>query len=104
MLELDGLAAVGDRGGDGAPRTSPSTVRAGEILGIAGVAGNGQRELAEAIDRHATARRRHRSRGGHRLRRATRASAIAAGIAHVPEDRLHTGVAPSLQYRRRTSR
>ena len=47
VLELDGLTAVGDRGGE-ALRDVSLVVRAGEVLGIAGVAGNGQRELAEA--------------------------------------------------------
>ena len=64
---------------------------------IAGVAGNGQRELAEAI----TGMRPRPSGPVHGLRAGScrpgdPRSAIAAGIAHVPEDRLGTGVAPSL--------
>jgi simple sugar transport system ATP-binding protein len=60
------------------------------------VAGNGQRELAEAI----TGMRRPASgtvrvEGG-RLRAGDPRAAIAAGVAHVPEDRLGTAVAPSL--------
>ena len=47
-LEVDGLSAMGDRG-TLAVRTLSLQVRAGEILGIAGVSGNGQRELVEAI-------------------------------------------------------
>ena len=96
LLEVDGLTAVGDRGGDAVSDVS-CAIRAGEILGVAGVAGNGQRELAEAVTglrpltvRDDPRRRRRRSRP------ATPASAIKAGVAHVPEDRLHTGVAPSL--------
>ena len=34
--------------------------------------------------------------GGRRLRGGDAREAIRAGVAHVPEDRLHTGVAPSL--------
>src|SRR3954447_1460369 len=47
-LYVDGLAVRGDRGED-AVRDVALTVREGEIVGVAGVAGNGQRELAEAI-------------------------------------------------------
>ena len=77
--------------------TSRSCVRDGEIVGVAGVAGNGQRELAEAItgmrppSHGAVSRRRARS-----CTPATRARRSRAGVAHVPEDRLGTGVAPSL--------
>ncbi len=71
-------------------------VRAGEIVGVAGVAGNGQRELAETI---AGLRRPD----GGTIRILQRditgvgpARARAAGLAYVPEDRLGTGLAPSL--------
>ena len=89
------LVARGDRGVD-ALRDVSLAVRAGEMLGVAGVAGNGQRELAEAL----TGLRRLVSGtvevGGRRLASGDPRSAIRAGVAHVPEDRLHTGVAPSL--------
>ena len=48
ILEVEGLSAVGDRGEEALKDVS-LVVRAGEVLGIAGVAGNGQRELAEAV-------------------------------------------------------
>jgi len=72
------------------------TVRTGEIVAIAGVAGNGQRELAEAI-----AGLRQRTRGtvrvaGRPLRNGDARSAFRAGLGYVPEDRLGTGVAPNL--------
>jgi simple sugar transport system ATP-binding protein len=47
-LRVEGLAVVGDRGTD-AVRGLTLTVNAGEILGVAGVSGNGQREMVEAI-------------------------------------------------------
>jgi simple sugar transport system ATP-binding protein len=94
VLELDGVWAPGDRGDD-AVRGVTLEVCAGEILAIAGVAGNGQRELAETI-----AGMRHHTRGevrvGGRKLRGDPRSAQAAGVAYVPEDRLGTGVAPSL--------
>jgi simple sugar transport system ATP-binding protein len=93
-LEVEALLVHGDRGGDAVKGVSLS-VRHGEIVGVAGVAGNGQRELAEAI----TGIRPPASGAvlveGRKLRSSDPRSAIAAGVAHVPEDRLGTAVAPS---------
>jgi general nucleoside transport system ATP-binding protein len=95
VLEVRALRAMGDRGSE-ALRGVDLEVRAGEILAIAGVAGNGQRELAETISGM-----RPPTDGviivcGRPLRGGDAREAIRAGVAHVPEDRLHTGVAPSL--------
>ncbi|MGH3048645.1 MAG: ABC transporter ATP-binding protein, partial [Gaiellaceae bacterium] len=95
VLEIDGLCAAGDRGGD-ALRNVSLTVRAGEIVAIAGVAGNGQRELAETLTGMRSGTAGSVSVAGKRLRGGDSREAIKAGVAHVPEDRLHTGVAPSL--------
>jgi simple sugar transport system ATP-binding protein len=93
-LEVDGLSVRGDRG-EQAVRAVSFRVREGEIVGVAGVAGNGQRELAEGVTgmRPATGGVRVK---GQELRLGDPRTAIEAGIAHVPEDRLGTGVAPSL--------
>ncbi|HEY7280261.1 MAG TPA: ABC transporter ATP-binding protein [Actinomycetota bacterium] len=73
------------------------TVHRGEILGIAGVAGNGQRELAEAV----TGLRPRESGSvrvnGRAVPGADPRAAIQAGMAHVPEDRIGTGLIPSLR-------
>jgi len=71
-------------------------VRAGEIVGIAGVAGNGQRDLAEVV-----AGIRQPTDGGVTVcgqpTTGTGArGARRAGLSYVPEDRLGTGLAPSL--------
>ncbi|MFF1602233.1 ABC transporter ATP-binding protein [Streptomyces mirabilis] len=69
------------------------TVRAGEIVGIAGVAGNGQSELIEAL---AGLRRVTAGRVTLRGRDITHASATerrARGLAYVPEDRHAVGTA-----------
>jgi simple sugar transport system ATP-binding protein len=95
MLELEGLSAVGDRGGEALSDVS-LVVRSGEVLGIAGVAGNGQRELAEAVTGMRQLAAGTVRVAGVELRTGDPRSAITAGIAHVPEDRLHTGVSPSL--------
>jgi ABC-type uncharacterized transport system ATPase subunit len=95
VLDVDDVWADGDRG-ETALRGVSLSVRAGEILAVAGVAGNGQRELAETITGLRAATRGRISVRGNRLRAGDPRRAIRAGIAHVPEDRLGTGVAPSL--------
>ncbi|NUQ37175.1 MAG: ABC transporter ATP-binding protein [Caldilineales bacterium] len=70
-------------------------VRSGEILGIAGVAGNGQSELAECITGLRPCSGSIRI-DGVELANAPPMRAIKAGVAHVPEDRTHVGSAPNL--------
>ena len=94
-LEVDGLTVVGDRGANAVDGVS-FTVREGEIVGVAGVAGNGQRELAEAISGMRAFAAGTIRVAGRRLRGGDPREAILAGVAHVPEDRLGTGLAPSL--------
>jgi simple sugar transport system ATP-binding protein len=95
VLEIAHVSALGDRGGE-ALRDVSLTVRAGEIVGVAGVAGNGQRELAEVVTGMRPPTSGTVTVDGRRLRGGDARAAIRAGVAHVPEDRLHTGVAPSL--------
>jgi simple sugar transport system ATP-binding protein len=94
VLRLDRVSAVGDRG-VASLRDVSLEVRSGEVLAVAGVAGNGQRELAEVITGLRRAAGGTVSVAGRALGSDPRA-AIRAGVAHVPEDRLHTGVAPSM--------
>jgi general nucleoside transport system ATP-binding protein len=94
-LELTGICADGDFGIE-VLRDVTLKVNPGEIVGIAGVAGNGQREFAEVV----TGTRRH-TRGsvrvaGEELPNGDPRWAIDHGVAHVPEDRMGTGVAPGL--------
>lgn len=72
------------------------TIREGEILGLAGVAGNGQRELAEVI-----AGLRKVDSGtiavfGETVTNCKPSAMIARGVSYVPEDRLGVGLAPNL--------
>jgi ABC-type uncharacterized transport system ATPase subunit len=72
------------------------TVRAGEIVGLAAVAGNGQSELAEVITGlRASTQGRVLVDGEEVNNRSTRV-AIEAGVAHIPEDRNHVGTSPNL--------
>jgi general nucleoside transport system ATP-binding protein len=94
-LEVEGLTVPGDRG-QVAVTDVTFSIREGEIVGVAGVAGNGQRELAEALSGMRDLRAGSLTVGGRQLRGGDPRGAIRAGIAHVPEDRLGTGLAPSL--------
>jgi general nucleoside transport system ATP-binding protein len=71
------------------------TVNAGEIVGLAGVAGNGQRELSEVLGGliHATSGRF--TVGGEDLTRADISRIARAGIGRIPEDRMQ-GVVGSM--------
>jgi general nucleoside transport system ATP-binding protein len=95
VLACRELDVAGDRGETAVQRVTLD-VRAGEIVGVAGVAGNGQRELAEALTGMRELLGGEVLVGGRRLRAGDPRSAIGAHVAHVPEDRLGTGVAPSL--------
>ncbi|HEU0033778.1 MAG TPA: ATP-binding cassette domain-containing protein [Kofleriaceae bacterium] len=76
-----------------APGLRDITLRVGrgELVGIAGVDGNGQRELALAIAglQRATGRV---TIGARDVTHATPAARLAAGLAHIPEDRQHGGL------------
>mgnify|MGYP002399363951 FL=1 len=90
ILKLESICAKDDRGLD-ALKEVDLEIRSGEILGIAGVAGNGQKELAEVI----TGLRKPES-GRVRLdeRDMSHGSPIAmikAGVAHIPQDRASVG-------------
>ena len=95
LLRVEAASARSDRGLPALVDVSLD-VRAGQIFGVAGVAGNGQRELAEIV----TGLRRLESGSvsvdGRRLRGASAGGAIDAGVAHVPEDRLGSGLVAGL--------
>jgi len=94
-LELAGIGTLGDRGLP-AVRDVSLTVRRGEIVAVAGVAGNGQRELAETIAGIRAPTGGSIRVTGRKLKGGDAREAIGAGIAYVPEDRLGTGLAPGL--------
>lgn len=89
-LRLEKVSAFDDRALP-ALKEVDLLVRTGEIVGIAGVAGNGQRELAEVI----TGLRRVASGkvavGGKDVTNARPLTVIKAGVAHIPQDRSSVG-------------
>jgi simple sugar transport system ATP-binding protein len=68
------------------------SVRAGEILGVAGVSGNGQRELAETIAGLRPVAGGRIDVGGRDVTHTSPAQRTAAGLAYIPEERMRDGV------------
>jgi simple sugar transport system ATP-binding protein len=95
VLSLTGVSSNDDRGRLALDNVS-ITVGRGEIVGVAGVAGNGQRELAEVITGMRPATTGTVTVDGKVLPNGRPRKAIEGGLAHVPEDRLHTGLAAGL--------
>ena len=83
---------VGDNRGLEAVRGVSLSVRAGEVLGIAAIEGNGQSELLEAICGLRRAESGHVSIGGEDVTNRSPGEIRARGLANIPEDRLATGV------------
>jgi general nucleoside transport system ATP-binding protein len=67
-------------------------VRAGEIVGIAGVDGNGQTELIDALTGLQRIESGTVAIAGHELKHARARAALDAGIGHIPEDRQRRGL------------
>ncbi|MGJ8602510.1 MAG: ABC transporter ATP-binding protein [Marivita sp.] len=94
VLEVENLRLVDDKGVERLKGISLE-LRAGEILGIAGVAGNGQSELLEMLGGYANGTGTVRVKGEEIDLTGSASdgqSRRARGIAHVPEDRHREGL------------
>jgi simple sugar transport system ATP-binding protein len=91
VLKVDSLRVRGDRGLEQV-RGVDLTVREGEILGIAGVQGNGQRELVEGLTGLRPVASGTVRFGGDDITGTSRRRRIEAGIAYIPEDRQTEGL------------
>ena len=95
VLEIENLGVRNERG-----RTDLDNfnlqLKKGEILGIAGIAGNGQKALAEALTGLVKIERGRVLAAGHDMTHSCARSSYIAGIAHIPEDRKAIGIAPDL--------
>jgi simple sugar transport system ATP-binding protein len=91
VLELRDLSVDDDRGQQAVDHVSLD-VHAGEIVGIAGVQGNGQTELVEAITGLRAVRSGSVKIAGQEFANATPRAITEAGTAHVPEDRQEDGL------------
>ena len=94
---MEEVSAKNDRGLPALKKITLS-VRAGEIFGIAGVAGNGQRELSEVIAGLRPVTEGKILLSGKDLSKAAMKQHIQEGIAFIPEDRLQTGLVPELTF------
>jgi simple sugar transport system ATP-binding protein len=95
VLKVEDVQAMADRGASGLKGVTLE-VRAGEILGIAGVAGNGQVELAESVAGIRPIVQGQIWLNGRVVTRANALSRLRAGLRFVPEDRLGMGLVPQL--------
>lgn len=95
VLVVGGLTALDDRGLP-ALRGVSFSVRRGEILGLAGVAGNGQRELVECVTGLRQVHRGGIHVLGHDLTNRSARAFDDAGVAHIPEDRMRMGIIPAM--------
>jgi general nucleoside transport system ATP-binding protein len=95
VLSIDRLFAENDRGLP-ALRDVSLQVRSGEILGIAGVAGNGQRELAEILTGLRLPTSGKMLFGNVPLDSHTNWMEVGRKMAHIPEDRAAVGSVPAL--------
>ena len=91
VLSVENLTVTDKRGVDLVKNVS-FKVCAGEIVGIAGVSGNGQSELMEAIAGMITARSGTIAINGEVTKKADALDRRHRGMAHVPEDRHRTGL------------
>ncbi len=91
VLRLQGVCAR-DRLGCEVLHDVHLEVRAGEVLGIAGVDGNGQQELAEAITGLRAVTGGRIWMGSEELTHAAPDAFIRAGVGYVPADRQHMGL------------
>lgn len=98
MLEVKDLCVRSDRG-HLALNHLTLNVRAGEIVGLAGVSGNGQRELAEALTGLRPIESGEIRFDGERIAGKTPQQIIERGIGYVPEERNVEGIVPSMSIR-----
>jgi general nucleoside transport system ATP-binding protein len=91
LLTVDELHVRDDRGLE-AVRGVSFDVRGGEIVGIAGVDGNGQSELIDALTGLRGTADGRITVGGTDITRATARQALDAGMGHIPEDRQRRGL------------
>jgi ABC-type uncharacterized transport system ATPase subunit len=95
VLALENVEAENDKGLPSL-RGISLEVRSGEVVGLAGVAGNGQIELTQVINGLRTCNRGKVKLNGKDITNRPTSLTIQRGMSYIPEDRTHVGTAPNL--------
>lgn len=95
LVELLGVKAISDRGYL-AVNGIDMTVKGGEIVGIAGVSGSGQKELSEVLSGLRPLKEGTVIIGGEDLTNKSVDAFTRAGVSLIPEDRLGMGLIPQM--------
>lgn len=95
VLAVENVSAENDKGLP-ALRGISFEVRSGEIVGLAGVAGNGQRELAQVLSGLRKCEQGRIFLNEVEISNQPARFGIQRGLAYIPEDRTHVGTAPNL--------
>ena len=95
ILDVKDVHAENDKGLP-ALRGISLNVRTGEIVGVAGVAGNGQSELSQVITGLRKCKKGEVLLNGDKVSNRDTLFGIQHGMSYVPEDRTHVGTAPNL--------
>ncbi|OGO74575.1 MAG: heme ABC transporter ATP-binding protein [Chloroflexi bacterium RIFOXYC12_FULL_59_14] len=95
ILDVKDIHAENDKGLP-ALRGLSLNVRAGEIVGVAGVAGNGQNELSQVITGLRKCKQGEVLLNGDKVSNRDTLFGIQHGMSYIPEDRTHVGSAPNL--------
>ncbi|MFQ5957993.1 MAG: ABC transporter ATP-binding protein [Alphaproteobacteria bacterium] len=96
LLRLEGVSAAGGAGRPSALDRVSLELRGGEIVGVAGVSGNGQRELAEVIAGILEPTSGRIEVDGKAVELPTPRAMQALGLANIPEDRIGAGLLTTL--------
>ncbi len=96
LLKIEQLRVKGERSNLALNMNESIVVNKNEIVGIAGVAGNGQLELFDAIMGLRKIEKGRIFFNGKEITHLSARDRIEIGIGYIPEDRISTGVAPDL--------
>ena len=95
ILEIENIKALNDKGIEALKGVSLS-ISGGEIVGMAGVAGNGQNELAEVLTGLRKTTGGSISISGENMTGFSVIKFIEKGVSYIPADRLGVGLVPNL--------